>query len=146
MNNILEYYKFITSHNYNCCDKVNKYSESDDIQQNNDIVNQCPLMACMIQEQLKIDKINTLYDKLYRLNAMENEECIMIKPPKLQRSSNDIIIKQVDLFDINVIGHMLSRLEKTLSDTDKLELYESRLNKVEKMIIQKHEKNLYCEN
>lgn len=154
MNSFLEYHNVIARRNnwYNDeikkqvdnsnvpVDEIEKYTQWYD-------THECsPLTEKNRHEQLKAKKINELYDKMYRLDMIDTDECIMLKPPKLKRSDNIVINKKVDVFDITILEHMITKLERKMSDMEKIEIYQNRLNKLEECIIQKHTQNLYKEN
>ena len=99
-------------------------------------------------ETVKSEKLDNLFCKLYHLKQIDANGCIMIKPPKLRRSSN---IDQP--FSITSLENKLSNfdssitlLESTMNIEEKIVLYENRLNKLEEFIVCKNEKNLYNEN
>jgi hypothetical protein len=140
MNSILEYQKVIARRNNWYRDEIEKYTQWYD-------THECsPLTEKIRHEQIKANKINELYDKLYRLEIIDIDECIMLKPPQLKRSDNNWNTKRVNIFDITILEHMISRLERKLTDAEKIEIYQNRLDKLEECLIHKHEKNLYKEN
>ena len=124
-------------------DIINKESFEDAIRIGNIPMNG---IASILMKIMKIDQINELYDKMYRLDMIDTDECIMLKPPQLKRSDNNVNSNKVNIFDITILEHMISRLERKLTDVEKIEIYQNRLDKLEECLIQKHTRNLYKEN
>lgn len=140
MNSILEYKKVIARRNNWYRDEIDKSTQW------YDTLDCSSLTEKIRYEQIKANKINELYNKMYRLEIIDIDECIMLKPPKLKRSDNNWNTKQVNILDITILEHMISRLERKLTDAEKIEVCENRLDKLEECLIHKHEKNLYKEN
>lgn len=154
MNSILEYQKVIARRNNWYRDEIKKqvdnsnvvFGEIEKSTQWYDTREDSSLTEKIRHEQIKANKINELYDKMYRLDMIDTDECIMLKPPQLKRSDNNVSNNKVNIFDMTILEHMISRLEKKLTDMEKIEIYQNRLDKLEECLIQKHTRNLYEEN
>ena len=154
MNSILEYQKVIARRNNWYRDEIKKQVgksnvAADEIEKSTQWYDtrECSSLTEKIRhEQIKANKINELYDKMYRLDMIDTDECIMLKPPQLKRSDNNVSSNKVNIFDITILEHMISRLERKLTDVEKIEIYQNRLDKLEECLIQKHTRNLYKEN
>lgn len=104
-----------------------------------------------VQEGIS-ERLDKLFHKLYHIEYIDTNGCIMIKPPQLRRNTNiDYIINEP--YDIVTLEGKLLKfsssitlLENTLNIEEKIALYENRLNKLEEYILRKNEKNLYDEN
>jgi hypothetical protein len=130
---------------YKCSDgiknkvcKLNVSDEMDRFKKSRDMAHDSLLTEHAKHEQLKSDKINMMYDQIYRLELIDTNECVMTQPPQLKRSINNCN-NIVNIFDITILEHMINRLEHKLTDIEKIEIYESRLNKLEEYIIQRHQ-------
>jgi len=146
MNSILEFNRVIAKHNN--IKKTNNSNKTTANITNSNVSGNTPLVLtyCNDAEEIKIDKINRLYDKMYRLAFMEIDKGILLKPPRLKRSDNNCTDQPVNIFDVQILEHMISKLENNMTDMEKIDMYEIRLNKLEEHIIQKYEKSMYAEN
>ena len=104
-------------------------------------------------DYIKTEIIDNLFHKLHRLEQIDANGCIMIKPPKLRRTYNiiDTInntqISAITLEEkIAIFEEKITALEKSLNDVEILSLYENRLNNLEEFIMCKNKKYLFNEN
>jgi hypothetical protein len=103
-------------------------------------------------KEVNSERLDKLFRKLHHIEYIDANGCIMIKPPKLQRTTNIDCINNKP-FSITTLEHKISKfnsritlLEDTLNIEEKIALYENRLNKLEEFVVCKNEKNLYDEN
>jgi hypothetical protein len=98
------------------------------------------------------ERLDKLFHKLHHIEYIDANGCIMIKPPKLQRTTNIDCINNQPFSIVTLEGKLskfsssITLLENTLNIEEKIALYENRLNKLEDFILRKNEKNLYVEN
>lgn len=98
------------------------------------------------------ERMDNLFHKLHRVEQIDANGCIMIKPPKLRRSYNIYNINNRQ-YNMNTIEEKAMNLEinmrileETMNIEERISLYENRLNKLEEFILCKNEKYLYNEN
>lgn len=168
MNSILEYknvmafrkYKSINGTNNNVY-KNNVSDESNhilddlnnNVSNNNEYRHGLYIMGDSIQnEYTKSERLDILFHKLHRLEFIDTNGCIMVKPPKLMRSShidstNNGPCSIITLEEkIAKFEEKITLLEKSLNHEEIISLYENRLNKLEDYIICKNKKKMYDEN
>ena len=168
MNNIMEYQKILANNNYQTSNKNVLSSHkvlSSEQPYNSNILdhlhNSVSKLGQNNHENYTMDngsqiihkcseRLDNLFHNLRKLEQIEANGCIMIKPPKLRRSYN---IDNITQLNMNVIEEKaanleinLRMLEETMNIEERISLYENRLNKLEKFILCKNEKYLYNEN
>lgn len=104
-------------------------------------------------EYTKSERLDVLFHKLHRLEFIDTNGCIMVKPPKLMRNSridstNNVVPFCIITFEEKIakFEEKITLLEKSLNHEEIISLYENRLNKLENYIICKNQSGLYNEN
>jgi len=124
----------------------------DDLKNNDEYRHGLYIMGDSIQnEYTKSERLDVLFHKLHRLEFIDANGCIMVKPPKLIRSSHIESIHNVPFcitFEEKIakFEEKITIIEKSLNHEEIIALYENRLNKLEEYIICKNEASLYNEN
>lgn len=143
-NNNLTFSRQISSNELsnNILEELNN-EESNTDEDNHEIYSMCNGIK---NEYTKSEIVDNLFIKLHRLEHIDANGCIMIKPPRLRRSNNTqfnviTLEEKFAKFEENI-----TVLEKSLNDVERLSLYENRLNKLHDFIVCKNEKYLYNEN